>query len=121
VLIIGAERTTLDGTTVSSVVSTPAETVTQISYNEEAAATDTSIYTGVMDITDAAAHTVTITHSSGSGNGYAALMRVSSIAGFTYERVATQLPICGTYLDADVESVGGDVRYFVRAVSNAGG
>lgn len=41
--------------------------------------------------------------------------------GFTYERVGTLLPVCGTYLDAEVESVGGDVRYFVRAVSNAGG
>lgn len=121
VLIIAAERTTADGTTVSSVVSSPAETVSQISYNEEAAATDTSIYVGTMDITSADPHTVTVTHSSGSGNGYVALMRVGSIAGFTYERVATQLPVCGTYLDADVESVGGDVRYFVRAVSNAGG
>jgi hypothetical protein len=76
VLVVAAERTTLDGTTVSSVVSSGAETVTQIVYREDAASTDTSIYYGTFVASAAASRTVTITYSGGSGNGYASLIKL---------------------------------------------
>lgn len=72
VLVVAMERTTLDGTTVSSVTSSGAETVTQLTYDEDAASTDTSIYFGFFTASAAASRTATITHSSASGNGYAA-------------------------------------------------
>lgn len=76
VLVVGAERSTADGTTISSVVSDGAETVTQILYNEEVTSTDTSIYFGTFLASAAAARTVTITHSAASGNGYASLIKL---------------------------------------------
>jgi hypothetical protein len=78
VLVVAAERTTLDGTTVSSVTSSGGETVTQIAYSEDAATTDSSMYFGVFTASAAAARTATITYSSGSGNGYAAAIIGSS-------------------------------------------
>lgn len=75
VAVLALERTTATPTTVSTVVSSGSETVTQTRYDEDATTdTSVSVYRGIFTASAAAARTVTITYSGGSGNGYAALI-----------------------------------------------
>lgn len=76
VAVVAVERTTATGTTVSSVASSGGETVTAVSgfYAENPTSTASTGYAGLFTASAAAARTVTVTHNSASGNGYAALI-----------------------------------------------
>lgn len=75
VLVFGIERTTATGTAVSSVVAANGETVTQLSYVEQASDPGTSYYLGRFTPTQNPSGAVTITYSGGSGNGAAVLIQ----------------------------------------------
>lgn len=80
VLVIAAERTVATPTVVNSVTSSGAETVTQDTFDEDNT-TSTTIYIGTFTASAQAARTVTIEYDDASGNGYAALVLLSSSAG----------------------------------------
>ena len=71
VFVVATERTT-SATTVSSVVSSGGESVTQISFGE-GATVQTSVFLGYFTAGSTGSRTVTITYSNSSGNGYCAL------------------------------------------------
>jgi len=73
VLLVSLERTTATGTTVVSAVSSGGEPVTTVSF-AEATGTVTSTLVARFTASASAARTGTVTYSSGSGNGYAALI-----------------------------------------------
>jgi fibronectin type 3 domain-containing protein len=75
--VISTERTTADGTTVSS---WSPDTPTQVYYNEFATTTDCSHYVGVLSGT-LAANAHTITYSGASGNGFGAMLALVSGGG----------------------------------------
>jgi hypothetical protein len=79
VLIVSTERTTATGTTVSSVTSSGSETVTQIGYKEDTAASNNSFYFGSFTASAAAARTATATYNSASTNGYCAVLTTTTL------------------------------------------
>ena len=81
VVVVATERTTLDGTTLSGVTSSGGETVTQATFDEDAATTDTGQYIGSFLASAAAARTAEATFSSGSGNGYTAVVLAAELGG----------------------------------------
>ena len=90
VWLVALERTTAPPTTVSSVVSSGGETVTQVDYQEAATDPAVSVYFGRFVASAAAARTATITYSGASGNGYAALVRATATAAATtYTKAGT--------------------------------
>lgn len=85
VRVIGVDRTTV-GPTVSSVTSSGGETVTQVDFNHDAASVQpvVGVYFGEFTASAAAARTATVTMSSASTNGYAAVIPITPLGGTLY-------------------------------------
>ena len=90
VVVISCERTLAGPTTLSSITSDGGETITQDVFATDTGSMDQTTYLGRFDAVDTDAHTVTATYSSGSGNGYVALILAEPIGVPAIIGTATQ-------------------------------
>lgn len=118
VALVAVERTTATGTTVSSVVSSGGETVTQRLFSEETS-TSSSTYIGDFTASAAASRTVTITYSGGSGNGYAALITGTPIVAPIPPTIGSHREFFKNY-DYALMDLTADQRGFLVGVSRLG-
>ena len=80
VLLLATERTTANGTSVTSVVNSNGRTVTERLYFQTDTGSDSSAYVGEFTETGTDTGTTTITYSGGSGNGSAIHLLIEAAA-----------------------------------------